>query len=81
MAGVAVSAAVSSNYLTLTARHLIQTLPALEKDELKHGENEGREREEREAGGKKGKKGLAWVFFGEAQGLGKRENSIPCISP
>lgn len=44
MVVVAVSAAVSSNYLTLTARHLIQTLPTLEKKKMKHRKNEGRKR-------------------------------------
>lgn len=53
---VAVSADVSSNYLILTARQLIQTVPRLEKRKMKHGKNEGREegngREERVGEGK-----------------------------
>lgn len=53
---VSVSAAVSSNYLTLTARHLIQTLPTLEKKKMKHRENEGKEREKKKD--REGKKGL-----------------------
>lgn len=56
---VAVGAAVSSNYLTLTARHPIQTLPTLEKKKKrKHRKNEGRERgEERVEGKGRGGKG------------------------
>lgn len=38
---VAVNAAVSSNYLTLTARHLIQTLPSLEMKGAKERKRKG----------------------------------------
>lgn len=52
---VAFSAAVSGNYLILTARHLIQTLPTLEKKKkMKHRKNEGRKKEDRVEGQKKG---------------------------
>lgn len=52
---IAFSAAVSGNYLTLTARHLIQTLPTLEKkNETRRGKKEGEERRKRIA--EKGKK-------------------------
>lgn len=55
---VAFSAAVSGNYLTLTARHLIQTLPTLEKKKKKKQRgNGGKEREEEEQGGEKRLKG------------------------
>lgn len=71
---VAVSADVSSNYLILTARQLIQTLPRLEKRKMKHGKNEGREegngREERVGEGK------------EKEGGGKGERKFfPRIGP
>lgn len=71
---VAVSADVSSNYLILTARQLIQTLPQLEKRKMKHGKNEGREegngREERVGEGK------------EKEGGGKGERKFfPRIGP
>ena len=45
---VAFSAAVCGNYLTLTARHLIQTQRTTEKKKKKHRENGEREREKKE---------------------------------
>lgn len=52
---VAFSAAVSCNYLTLTARHLIQTLPTLEKNRKKRN-REGMEGEKKKKS-REGKKG------------------------
>lgn len=64
---VAVSADVSSNYLTLTGRQLIQTRSMLCR-------NEGREGEEKKCS--EGKKG---TVRGETEGREKeRENSFPC---
>lgn len=73
---VAFSAAVSSNYLTITARHLIQTLPTLEKKKMKHRKNEGRERREERV--------EEWRE--RREGVRERENSFPasaseCLEP
>lgn len=76
---VAFSAAVSGNYLILTARHLIQTLPTLEKKKkMKHRKNEGRKKEDRVEGQKKRLTGKA---KGGRGGVRERENSSPVSAP
>lgn len=61
----AVSADVSSNYLTLTGRQLIQTWLILNR-------NEGRREEKKRSEGKKG------IVRGAGGREGERENSFPC---
>lgn len=75
----AVGADVTSNYLMLAARQLIQTVPRLEKREkMKHRKNErgeeGNRREEREGRGE-------WERERKKEGEGEGENSFPELAP
>lgn len=75
----AVSADVSSNYLTLTARQLIQTLPTLEKKKKNETQKEWKERKE-EKKGREEKKALTSGGKGGRGAKGERK-FFPCIGP